>query len=74
MRHPETFPLQGRRIWVTGGNGFLGRAVVARLQAASDELASPAVKQAQADVDAYFARICPAPGSLGSVPPAAASR
>ncbi|MFN8041351.1 MAG: hypothetical protein U0Q07_19195 [Acidimicrobiales bacterium] len=46
-------------------------ATVARLQAASDELASPAVKQAQAEIDAYFARICP---SLGSLPPAAGSR
>ena len=49
-------------------------ATVARLQAASDELASPAVKQAQADIDAYFARICPSAASLGSVPPAAGSR
>ena len=46
-------------------------ATVARLQAASDELASPAVKQAQADVDAYFARICPSASSLGTAPPAA---
>jgi len=46
-------------------------ATVARLQAASDELASPAVKQAQADIDAYFARICPSAASLGSVPSAA---
>ncbi len=27
-----TFPLEGRRIWITGGHGFLGRAVVAEFQ------------------------------------------
>ncbi len=29
---PDTFPLEDRTIWVTGGHGFLGRAVVAELQ------------------------------------------
>jgi len=29
---PESFPLENRTIWVTGGHGFLGRAVVAELQ------------------------------------------
>jgi len=28
---PQTFPLAGRRIWVTGGTGFLGRRVQAEL-------------------------------------------
>lgn len=32
MSFPETFPLEDRTIWVTGGHGFLGRAVVAELQ------------------------------------------
>ncbi|MFN8012790.1 MAG: GDP-L-fucose synthase [Holophagaceae bacterium] len=31
-RFPATFPLEDRTIWVTGGHGFLGRAVVAELQ------------------------------------------
>jgi len=41
VRHPETFPLQGRRIWVTGGNGFLGRHVVAQLQQRGAEVLAP---------------------------------
>lgn len=32
MSVPETFPLEDRTLWVTGGHGFLGRAVVAELQ------------------------------------------
>jgi GDP-L-fucose synthase len=31
MPIPPTFPLAGRRIWVTGGTGFLGTRVVAEL-------------------------------------------
>jgi GDP-L-fucose synthase len=31
MSHAETFPLAGKRIWVTGGSGFLGRRVLAEL-------------------------------------------
>jgi GDP-L-fucose synthase len=31
MSHPETFPLAGKRIWVTGGHGFLGGPVLAEL-------------------------------------------
>ena len=29
---PETFPLKNRRIWVTGGHGFLGKHVLAELE------------------------------------------
>ncbi len=29
---PESFPLSGRRIWVTGGHGFLGRHLLAELK------------------------------------------
>jgi GDP-L-fucose synthase len=32
MTFPATFPIAGKRIWVTGGTGFLGRQVVAELQ------------------------------------------
>jgi GDP-L-fucose synthase len=32
MTFSETFPLQGKRIWITGGHGFLGRHVVAAFQ------------------------------------------
>ncbi len=31
MAHAETFPLAGKRIWVTGGSGFLGRRVLTEL-------------------------------------------
>ncbi len=37
----ETFPLQGKRLWVTGGNGFLGKHVVAELQARGAEVLAP---------------------------------
>jgi GDP-L-fucose synthase len=33
MTFPETFPLRGARVWVTGGSGFLGSRVVAELEA-----------------------------------------
>ena len=33
-----TFPLEGRRIWVTGGRGFLGRPVVRALEARGAEV------------------------------------
>ena len=32
MVHSETFPLAGKRLWVTGGTGFLGQHVVAELE------------------------------------------
>lgn len=32
MSAEATFPVAGRRVWVTGGGGFLGRQVVAELQ------------------------------------------
>jgi len=41
VNHPETFPLQDRRIWVTGGNGFLGRCVVAELRQRGAEVLAP---------------------------------
>jgi GDP-L-fucose synthase len=31
MGHPDTFPLAGKRIWVTGGHGFVGQPVLAEL-------------------------------------------
>lgn len=38
---PATFPLEGRRLWVTGGNGFLGRHVVAELRRRGAEVLAP---------------------------------
>lgn len=35
------FPIQGRRLWVTGGGGFLGRPVVAELQRRGAEVLAP---------------------------------
>lgn len=32
MAFPETFPLRGRRVWVTGSSGFLGTRVTAALE------------------------------------------
>jgi GDP-L-fucose synthase len=32
MNHPETFILKGRRIWVTGAHGFLGKHLLAELE------------------------------------------
>jgi GDP-L-fucose synthase len=37
----ETFPIQGRRIWVTGGSGFLGRVVAAELRRRGAEVLAP---------------------------------
>ncbi len=41
MSGPETFPLHGRRIWVTGGHGFLGRHLLAELRARGAEVLAP---------------------------------
>jgi GDP-L-fucose synthase len=38
---PESFPLAGRRLWVTGGNGFLGRQVCAELRRRGAEVLAP---------------------------------
>lgn len=38
---PLTFPLAGKRLWVTGGHGFLGRHVVAALQREGAEVLAP---------------------------------
>jgi GDP-L-fucose synthase len=37
----ETFPLKGKRLWVTGGNGFLGKHVVAELHRQGAEVLAP---------------------------------
>jgi GDP-L-fucose synthase len=37
----ETFPLEGRRIWVTGGHGFLGRHLLAELRSRGAEALAP---------------------------------
>jgi len=41
MTLPETFPIQGRRILVTGGNGFLGHHVLRELRARGAEVLAP---------------------------------
>ncbi|MBS1783819.1 MAG: GDP-L-fucose synthase [Acidobacteria bacterium] len=45
MSHPETFPLQGKRLWVTGGNGFLGKHVVAELERRGATILAPNSKE-----------------------------
>ncbi|MEZ5141752.1 MAG: hypothetical protein R2726_04430 [Acidimicrobiales bacterium] len=47
----------------TDPDAFTDPATAERLQQANDRLSSPEVKQAQAEVDAYFARICPSVGT-----------
>jgi GDP-L-fucose synthase len=37
----ESFPLEGRRLWVTGAHGFLGRRVCAELEARGATLLAP---------------------------------
>lgn len=41
MSGPETFPLHGRRIWVTGGHGFLGRHLLAELRERGADVLAP---------------------------------
>ncbi len=41
MSGPLTFPLDGRRIWVTGGHGFLGRHLLAELRERGAEVLAP---------------------------------
>ncbi len=41
----ESFPLAGRRLWVTGGNGFLGRQVTAELRRRGAEVLAPPSSQ-----------------------------
>lgn len=41
MTRPDTFPLAGKRLWVTGGNGFLGKHVVAELRRRGAQVLAP---------------------------------
>lgn len=41
MSFSESFPLKGRRIWVTGGHGFLGKHVLAELDARGAVILAP---------------------------------
>jgi len=41
MNRTETFPLEGRRIWVTGGHGFLGRHLLAELGRRGAQVLAP---------------------------------
>lgn len=53
MAFPETFPLKGRRIWVTGGHGFLGGHLLAELKARGAEVL--ATTEAECDLLDPFA-------------------
>ncbi|MDH3283622.1 MAG: GDP-L-fucose synthase [Acidobacteriota bacterium] len=48
MSSSETFSLSGRRIWVTGGHGFLGRHLLAELRLRGAEVLAPT--QAECDL------------------------
>jgi len=39
---PDTFPLSGRRIWVSGSRGFLGRHLTSELESRGAEVLAPA--------------------------------
>lgn len=41
MSFPGAFPLEGRRVWVTGGHGFLGKHVLAELEARGAVILAP---------------------------------
>ena len=55
MSFPETFPLTGKRLWVTGGNGFLGKHVVTQLQAQGAEVLAPPSREVDL-LDPFAAR------------------
>ncbi len=45
MSHVDTFPLPGKRIWVTGGHGFLGGHVLAELRQRGAIILAPSERE-----------------------------